>query len=119
MGIKVLKVLNNDFVLNNSDGLETLTGVDALAQIMNNRLSMFLGEWFYTPLSGFDWLGLVNQKTFLEKRARSMVRKAILEDTRIINITKLDISYENSTRTITIDWKAESSEGLIAGTVTQ
>lgn len=116
MGIKTLKVINNDFV-RAGDGLEVLTGTAALAQIMNNRLSLWLGEWFYTPLSGFDWPGLMNQRTFLEDRARVMIRRAILADKRIIRITKLEIELNKSTRELTIDWKAESSEGLIAGTV--
>ncbi len=119
MGIKTLKVLNNDFVLDSDNGLTTLTGQDALAQIINNRLEMWLGEWFYSPASGFDWKGLFDQKQFLEKRARRMIRDAILADSRITTITEINTSFDNANRELTIDWKAKSSEGLIEGTVTQ
>jgi len=118
MGIKVLKVQDNDFVLDGEGGLETLTGIDALTQIIKFRLSMFLGEWFYTPNSGFDWLGLLNQRTFLEKRARLLIRNAILADTRVLKINSIDVSYNNSNRTITIDFEAETTEGLLSGSVT-
>jgi len=117
MGIKTLKVVNNDFSFVD-DGLETLTGADALAQIIKNRLSMWLGEWFVTPLSGIDYLGLFNQSVFLEDRARVIFRNAILADTRITQITKMDIELNKTTRELTVDFVAESTEGLISGSVT-
>jgi len=115
MGIKTLKVVNNDFSFVD-DGLEVLTGADALAQIIGNRLAMWLGEWFATPLSGIDYLGLFNQSTFLEDRARIIFTNAILADSRITKITKMDIVL-TSDRELTVDFVAESTEGLIAGSV--
>lgn len=117
MGIKTLKVVNNDFSFVDS-GLEVLTGADALAQIIKNRLSMWLGEWFPAPLSGIDYLGLFNQNVFLEERARIIFTNAILADSRITKITKMEIELDNETRELTVDFVAESTEGLIAGTVT-
>jgi len=117
MGIKSLKTVNNDFSFVD-DGLEVLTGADALAQIIKNRLAMWLGEWFVTPNSGIDYLGLFNQSTFLEDRARIIFTNSILADSRITKITKMDIELNKSTRELTVDFVAESTEGLIAGSVT-
>jgi len=117
MGIKTLKTVANDFSFVD-DGLEVLTGADALAQIIKNRLAMWFGEWFVTPESGIDYLGLFNQSTFLEDRARIIFTNAILADSRITKITKMDIELNKSTRELTVDFVAESTEGLIAGSVT-
>lgn len=116
MGIKTVKVVDGDFSFVD-DGLEVLTGADALAQIIKNRLSLWLGEWFATPLSGIDYFGLFNQSSFLEDRARIIFTNAILGDSRITKITKMDITLNNQ-RELTIDFVAESTEGLIEGSVT-
>ena len=75
--MKTLKVFQNDFVVSPTGGLETLTGIDALVQIIENRLKLWLNEWFETSESGIDYLGLFNQKVFLEKRARIIFKNAI------------------------------------------
>ncbi len=117
MSLTVFKVENNDFVLE-SGRLVTLTGVDALTQIIKNRLSIWLGEWFLAENFGIDYIGLFNQRTFLEKRFRLIVSNAILADSRIEKITKLDVSFDNSTREITADFTAETSEGLLKASYT-
>ena len=114
MGIKTLKVIVGDFSFVNG-GFEVIEGVDALAQIINNRLSLWLGEWFVVPFAGVDYLGLFNQKTFLEDRARIVFKNAILADPRITKLTKFDITFDQSIRTFSIDFVAESTEGLITG----
>ena len=117
MSLAIFKVLNNDFVYDNGR-LVTITGVDALTQIIKNRLSIWLGEWFLAEDFGIDYLGLFNQRTFLEKRFRLIVSGAILADSRVEKITKLDVSFDNSTREITADFVAETSEGLLKASYT-
>jgi len=117
MSLKVFKVENNDFVY--QDGkLVTLTGVDALSQILKNRLAVWLGEWFLAETFGIDYINLFNQKNFLEKRFRIIVRNALLADSRVQKIVNLDVSLDGSTRTITADFTVETSEGLLKAEVT-
>ena len=43
MGVRTLKVVSNDFVFSNNR-LTQIGGLDALAQIVGNRLKLWLGE---------------------------------------------------------------------------
>jgi hypothetical protein len=117
MSLAVFKVENNDFAYE-SGRLVRLTGVDALTQIIKNRLSIWLGEWFLAESFGIDYIGLFNQRDFLEKRFRLIASNAILADSRVEKIIKLDVSFDNSTREITADFVAETSEGLLKASYT-
>lgn len=114
MGVRTLKVTNNDFVFEN-DRLTQLTELEALAQIIGNRLKLWLGEWFAAPLLGIDYFGIFNQNKNvpLEKRVRAIFRQAILADTRIEKILTFDIAFDNATREVTIDFTAQTKEGVI------
>ena len=117
MSLAVFKVLNNDFVY--SEGrLVTITGVEALSQIIKNRIAIWLKEWYLAESFGIDYLGLFNQKTFLEKRFRLLISNAILADDRVEKIVKMDIIFDNFTREITADFSAETSEGLLKASYT-
>lgn len=112
MGVKTLKVIDNDFVY--TDGrLDVLTGVTALSQLTQNRLKLWLGEWFLAQNEGIDYLGLFNQRQFLEKRFSLAIRNQILADTRIIKILSLSITLNRSTRTVTITLNLQADEAVI------
>jgi len=117
MSLSVFKVLNNDFVY--EDGrLVTITGVDALAQILKNKISIWLGEWYLAENFGVDYFGLFNQKTFLDKRFRLIISNILLSDSRVNKIIKLNVSFDNSTREITASFTVETTEGLLNAEVT-
>jgi len=116
MGVKTLKTISNDFVY--SDGrLEVLTGVEALAQITENRLKLWLGEWFLAPNEGIDYLGLFNQRQFLKERFTAVVRAQVLADTRIKKIININIDFDNSTREINMVINLEADEGTFEVTI--
>lgn len=117
MGISTLKVVNNDFVFEN-ERLTQITELDALTQIIRNRLKMWLGEWFANEEAGIDYFGLFNQdkKLSIEKRARLIFKKAILADTRILKIKKMDITFNN--RSLTINFWALAKDGEVTASVT-
>jgi hypothetical protein len=114
--MRTLKITSNDLVLSGSD-LIMLTNTDALAQVIENRLKLWLGEWFGALTSGIDYLTLFSEKQLLQEKARRIFRNAILADSRITNIKELEITYVNSTRSMTVRFVAESTVGLIAGSV--
>ena len=116
MGVKTLKVVDNDFVYTNGR-LEVLTGLDALAQITENRLKLWLGEWFLSPDAGIDYLGLFNQKFFLEKRFALVITNQVLADIRIKKIINLEIDLNRSTREISITLNLEADEGTFEVTI--
>jgi hypothetical protein len=119
MGVTTLKVVNNDFVFENNR-LTQLTGLDALAQIVGNRLKLWLGEWFANLEAGIDYFGLFNQKKNapIEKRARIVFRNAILADPRVDKILTMEIDFNNANRELTINFTAQADEEKISVSVT-
>jgi len=111
-----LKILNGDLVFEDQT-LTELEDLNALTQIIQNRLKLWKGEWFGAVDSGVDYFSLFQEKQLLQQKARKAFRDAILADSRIIKINEIDIQYDNATRTMTCEFAAESSEGLIEGTV--
>ncbi|EPG74112.1 hypothetical protein LEP1GSC058_3100 [Leptospira fainei serovar Hurstbridge str. BUT 6] len=114
--MKTLKVENNDLVYENGR-LVQLEGIDALKQILGNRLKLFLGEWFLAPDEGVDWIGLVDQGPFVQSRFINAVKTALLKEPTVTSITKLDVSFDRATRQVTIMFEVQSSLGLLSGTV--
>lgn len=118
MGVRTLKVTSKDLEFA-SGKLTQLTGIDALVQIIRNRLTMWAGENFCMPDSGIDYIGLHNldKNISIEKRARKIFRDAILADARIVKLKTLTISFNNSTRKLAVEFSAETTSGLMADTI--
>jgi len=114
--MKTLKVLDRDYVYE-AGGLVWLEGVEALAQILRNRIALFLGEWFAAPTAGVDWFTLLEQKRFPEKRIQKAVRDAIKADSRVTRIIYVTAEFARSTRTVSIEFSCETTEGLVTSGV--
>jgi hypothetical protein len=114
--MKTLKVVDGDYVYE-SGRLVWLTGVEALAQILRNRVALFLGEWFAEPTAGVDWFTLLEQKAFPEKRIQKAVRAAIAADPRVTRVVSVTSEFSRSTRTVSIEFSCETTEGLVSSEV--
>ncbi|PJZ24400.1 hypothetical protein CH352_14430 [Leptospira hartskeerlii] len=122
--MKTFKIENNDLVYTESQGSNDLTpnrgrlvmleGVDALRQILGNRLKMFLGEWYLAPNEGVDWLSLVDQKIFVRSAFLDEVRKAILKEPAVTKIVSLDADFDPKTRRVSIQFEVESKFGTLS-----
>ncbi|WP_367898832.1 hypothetical protein AB3N61_06655 [Leptospira sp. WS58.C1] len=125
--MKTLKIENNDLVYTKSQGandlspnrgrLVMLEGIDALRQILGNRLKMFLGEWYLAPNEGVDWLNLVDQKIFFRPGFLAEIRQAILKEPAVTNILSLDADFDPKARKVTIQFKVESKFGTLSNSV--
>ncbi|MDD5774273.1 MAG: hypothetical protein PHX78_12500 [bacterium] len=114
--LQVIKLVGNDISLVNNH-TQTLTDADALAQILKNKMSLWLGEWVLDTTAGIDWLGLFNQRIFLEKRIVSMLRKVLIADTRVTKISTLDVEFKRTTREITVDFEVQTIYGAVTGSI--
>ncbi|PJZ49219.1 hypothetical protein [Leptospira saintgironsiae] len=125
--MKTLKVINNDLVYIESEGsadtnpnrgrLVMLEGLDALRQILGNRLRMHLGEWYLAPEAGVDWFGLVDEKSFFRPGFLAAIKKAILGEPAVTKIISLDASFDRKTRTVTVEFEVESNLGIVSGSI--
>lgn len=114
--MKTLKIENNDLVYENGR-LVVLEGIDALRQILGNRLKLFLGEWYLSPSEGIDWFGLVDRSGFSRTAFINEIKTALLKEPSVISINKLDASFGRSDRSVSITFEVQTSLGLVDGTV--
>ncbi len=114
--LQCIKLVGNDISIT-AGKTATLTNEDALAQILQNKLTLWIGEWKLDTTQGIDYLGLFNQKVFLEKRLTYMLRKVLLDDTRVTQIITLDVSYDRATREISASFKVKTSFGTVTGSI--
>ena len=60
---------------------------------------------------GFPWYQEVLGRKFSESSVRALVRAAILDSPFDLEITKLAVSFDTSTRTVSIDWSVKTTFG--------
>lgn len=113
--MRTLKVIDNDYVLENGR-LVWVEGIDALAQIIKNRLSLGLGEWFLALEEGVDWLGILNQKVFFQERLITQLKTAIRKEPSVSNIDFITAEFQRKTRSVSVDFQLRTTEGLLNGT---
>ena len=114
--LQTIKIINNDIEIIN--GKTTIIyDAEAFAQIIQGKLKLWLGEWFGNVTAGIDYLGLFNQKTFLDKRFALIIRNILLADKRITKINSLTTNFDRTTRTISANFQVTSIYGIISGAV--
>ena len=114
MKLRTIKITNNDWVIENGSTV-VLEDKEALAQILCNRASLWLGEWFLDVKAGVDWLGLMDQKVLLKQRCNAMLRKAFLEDERVTGVMEISIDYNNLTAELSAEYEIQTIFGAISG----
>lgn len=87
---------NNDLFINESGSIPTISGIDALSQIINERLTHLRSELRYSPESGIDyeqtlWIGSPNILSFTRQ-----ARLAILSLSDVDSIVSFDVVQDIS-----------------------
>lgn len=116
MGIKTWTITNGEIAFVSNTFVE-ITDEDALAQRLEGRLTMFQGEWFLDATRGINWPDALATKPFRVRDFSPIIRKALLDDPAVVSITRLDITPNNSTRELTVDFEVASDVGLVEGGV--
>lgn len=101
--------------------LRYTTGLKATAQGIRIRIQMFKGEWFLDQDLGVPYLesdtvaesdAILGQK-FNETRALNAFRSIIAATPGVESILALAVSFDRSTRTLSVEWRVRSSFGVI------
>lgn len=101
--------------------LEFSTGTDAVKQQARAELLLFKGEIFENLDDGVDWYGSVlgQQSTRALPAARAAVRLALLRVPNLVEIIALALTFDSTTRVLTIVWEARTRFGdTVSDTVT-
>lgn len=95
-----------------------LTGIDAIKQKVKLRLRFFLGEWFLNTAEGVAWRQNILIKNPNITVVNTLIKKAILGTEGIDGLLSFELITNNSTRTLTINFKAQTNYGIATMGVT-
>lgn len=103
---------DNQIVFVDGD-LVLTTGIDAIVQSCRIALSMFQGEWFMNLDAGIPyWDQILAQKPVVAiAAARIFIRRELSLVDGVVDVTKLEIKYDNSTRTMKVVWQVDTAFG--------
>lgn len=112
---------------NNDVQFTWISGKDCLKQRIQNRLSLFLGEWIHRPDSGTDWYSVLGRKTATTSEYEALVKSALAKDSEITSITDLSVTFVDTTekamklqkpiRSAIINYTINSVYGTLTGAV--
>jgi hypothetical protein len=103
---------NNELVIENGDLVFT-RGIEAVVQQCRIALQMFQGEWFLNLDVGIPyWEKILGEKpkTAIEA-ARIFFRRELQLVDGVEKVTRLDVTYTGSTRTLTVTWQVSTVFG--------
>lgn len=102
---------NNNLIV--TTDLQFTTGVEGVMQECKIKLLMFKGEWFLDRTKGISWWGEILGKK-PERAISAMTSEfftTLMSVEDVISVTKLDISYDGKTRSITCKWAVQCRFG--------
>lgn len=96
---------NNDLVITHD--LDFSRGIDAVVQSCRIALQIVQGEWFLDLDVGIPyWDNILAQKPLIAIAACQVAfTTELLSIEGVISVTKMDITYNRETRTMTVIWQ--------------
>ena len=82
-----------------------------VAQQLDNRLSLFVGEWFLDLRLGIPyWERIIGQKPDL-LLLRTLFLRAIRETPGVASVPKLELAFDRAARTLTVEGEVTLLDG--------
>ena len=100
-----LKITDNSLTL--TDGLE------AIRQHLQVRLQVFYGEWFLDTTVGVPWFQDILKKQPSFVVVNELLKNVILDTPGVLEILEFNFDYTASTREITLEFQALTTDGII------
>lgn len=103
---------DGDLLLTDGD-LTQNSGVTAIKQDIQARLQFWLGEWFLDQS-----IGLLDRELFFVKNPdflaiQGAIRREIQNTPGVDEVTRCEVTYDATTRTLSVDWRATTDLGEI------
>jgi hypothetical protein len=88
-------------------------GIDAIVQQCRIALQMFQEEWFLNLDAGLPyWDQILGQKPVIAMQAAQIyIRRELELVDGVVDITKLEITFERVTRTLKVRWQVDTEFG--------
>ena len=107
-----LDTTTHDLIIENYD-LVLVDGIDLVRQAIKQRLLLVLEEWFLDDTIGVPWYQYIFQKGADINRVKSILINTISGTEGVIKVTSLELNYNISNRNLTVDFSAQTNEGII------
>lgn len=101
-----------DLETSNAD-LVIITQREALRQFLKQRLQMFYGEWFLDSSLGVPYFQEIMTKQPSFEAVDAIFKRQILETPGITQLEEFNLEYDNATRSLSLGFRAKSTEGVI------
>jgi phage baseplate assembly protein W len=102
----------NDLKFDGSNNLELVSNEDEVNQSTRILLNTRKGEWFLNEIFGLDFEPFQNKEVD-EEEIRLAIFEALEYDERISEITELNVSFNNITRALTVNFIANATTEVI------
>jgi hypothetical protein len=111
-----------DLSQDDSGALEWVTGADAVKQLLQCRLRLFLGEWFGDLTAGVPQYQQIldtppradgTSQPPSSRVVEAALRKVILGTLYVEAITAFSMDFSPQTRTLSVTFTATTSEGVV------
>lgn len=89
-----------------------LTGIAAVSQNIDTRLSSFLGDCFFDLGAGLDWFNLLGSKDELTLRLN--ISTVILNTVDVIGIVLISTRLDPNTRDYTVNYSVDTTYGVLS-----
>ena len=103
---------DGDWLVTNNQ-LQTVTGADEIAQKIKNRLRAFRGEWFLDVRVGMPWFEKILKKNPNPAEVETIITEEIVNTDGVLNVRDIELSLDNLTRKLRVDFSAEVIDGVI------
>lgn len=107
---------NGDWTFGSGKG-NYLSGVAAIGQSIQTRISTFLGECFFSLNSGIDWYNLLGSKN--QYGINLALGATILNTEGVTSVLQLSFTVDSATRTFAVVYQVMTVAGLVTGTLNQ
>ena len=94
-----LDFTNNNFVL--------VEGSEEIKQLVQVRISTFLGEWFLDSSRGIPWFQDILKKNPNPVIVDAVLKNTVLETDGIKELISWDLDYDSSLRTLDLTFEAK------------
>lgn len=103
---------NGDIDLTNGS-MTLVDGVDAVTQLLNQRLLFFYGEWFLDLDKGIPYFEKVFMKNPNPSVLDSLFKRAILTTPGILRLEAFSMTLDTARRSLSITGQAVSTSGIV------
>ncbi len=106
----MMNLATNDLQITNGD-LSLVTGSDAIAQDLQQRLQSWLGEWFLDTTWGIPFKQQILVKNPNLDLIQADIMLATTDTPGVVQVTDFNFVYDNNARSLSVKLTVQDSNG--------